>query len=124
MSQARQVYRALLKAIDRNITPATGDKRWREFAVAEFRKAVQERDPAVREQSLQHAKDYAFLLDSVREHRVSRGWGGGPPGKTSCRCRHSLAALETHAHTLPLATCRSCCSPTTLASQWTRGKRT
>ncbi|EFN56657.1 hypothetical protein CHLNCDRAFT_144503 [Chlorella variabilis] len=68
-TEARQVLRALLRAVDRNITGATGNRQWREFVIAEFRRGEQLADPAERERALQQARDYAFLIHSVREHK-------------------------------------------------------
>ena len=38
--------------------------------VAEFRKHAGESDPSRQSELLQHARNYAFLLRSVREHKV------------------------------------------------------
>ena len=40
--------------------------------IAEFRRHGVEADPARRAQNLQLAKDYNFLLQSIREHKVIR----------------------------------------------------
>ena len=40
--------------------------------IAEFRRHSTEADPARRAQNLQLAKDYKFLLQSIREHKVCR----------------------------------------------------
>ncbi len=69
-AEARQVLRALLRAVDRNITSATGNKQWREFVIAEFRRGAQHQDPAERQFALQQAKDYAFIIEGIREHKV------------------------------------------------------
>jgi hypothetical protein len=69
-AEARQVLRALLRAVDRNITSATGNRQWRDFVIAEFRRGVQREDPAERQFALQQAKDYAYLIEGVREHKV------------------------------------------------------
>ncbi len=60
----------LLRAVDRNITYATRNPLWRNFVASEFRKHRGEADPARVEQQLQLAKDYAFLITSVKEHKV------------------------------------------------------
>lgn len=65
------VYRQLLRAVDRNITSVTGNPRWREFVAVEFRKHRGEADPARVRALLAAAKDYAFLIDGVREHKAS-----------------------------------------------------
>lgn len=69
-AEARQVLRTLLRAIDRNITGITGNKQWREFARLEFRRGTALADAAERQAVLQVAKDYAFLITSVRYHKV------------------------------------------------------
>ena len=71
-AEARQVLRALLRAVDRNITSATGSKQWREFVIAQFRRGAAQGDIADREVALQEARDYVFLIESVREHKASR----------------------------------------------------
>ena len=64
------MYRSLLRAVDRNISSATGSTLWRSFVASEFRKHRGESDPTRVQERLQEAKDYAFLIDSVREHKV------------------------------------------------------
>jgi len=95
-AEARQVLRSLLRAVDRNITSATGNTQWRQFVLAEFRHAEALGDPAERERALQDAKDYALLIDSVREHKVGAGRGASGLGglgtaaaasAACCRCR-------------------------------------
>lgn len=71
-AEGRQVLRALLRAVDRNITSATGSRQWREFAIARFRRGAAQGDIADREVALQEARDYVFLIESVREHKASR----------------------------------------------------
>ena len=70
-AEARQVLRSLLRAVDRNITSATGSKQWREFVIAQFRRGAAQGDSADREVALQEARDYVFLIESVREHKAS-----------------------------------------------------
>ena len=99
-AEARQVLRTLLRAVDRNITGITGNRQWREFAVAEFRRGAALADPAERQAALQAAKDYAFLITSVREHKVRRvkatGWGRGLAARrSSASCRRRLVLLLT-----------------------------
>lgn len=96
-AEARQVLRSLLRAVDRNITSATGSKQWREFVIAQFRRGAAQGDSADREVALQEARDYVFVIESVREHKASRSaqhMGGGPshlagpplPPPPCCRC--------------------------------------
>ncbi|KAL4418885.1 hypothetical protein ABPG77_010054 [Micractinium sp. CCAP 211/92] len=68
-AEARQVLRTLLRAVDRSITPATGDRQWRQYVLAEFRRTDTQADPAERQRALQDARDFAFLINSVREHK-------------------------------------------------------
>ncbi len=69
-AEARQVLRTLLRAVDRSITPATGNRQWRQYVLAEFRRTDTEADPAERQRALQDARDFAFLINSVREHKA------------------------------------------------------
>lgn len=68
-AEARQVLRTLLRAVDRSITPAAGNRQWREFVLSEFRRGEAQTNPAERQRALQEARDYAFLINSVREHK-------------------------------------------------------
>lgn len=88
-ADARQVLRTLLRAVDRSITPATGNRQWRQYVLTEFRRAEAQDDPAERQRALQDARDYAFLINSVREHKASV-WA--PAGLVPCcrRCRRCL----------------------------------
>lgn len=102
-TEARQVLRALLRAVDRNITGATGNRQWREFVIAEFRRGEQLADPAERERALQQARDYAFLIHSVREHKVRARWS--VPAHTALnRCPLPVAGWATAAG-VPLVRC-------------------
>lgn len=67
------MLRTLLRAVDRSITPATGNRQWREFVLSEFRRGEAQTNPAERQRALQEARDYAFLINSVREHKASYG---------------------------------------------------
>ncbi len=80
--EARHVYRSLLRAVDQNITSATGNALWRNFVASEFRKHKGESDTTTVQERLQEAKDYAFLIDSVREHKVGRR--SGAKGPSTC----------------------------------------
>lgn len=78
MSEARSALRLLLRAVNRSITSAKGDTKWREFVVAEFRRRLDgggEGAAAAAQQAAaaQVARDYAFLLNSLREHKVCVG---------------------------------------------------
>ena len=71
MSKERsiQVFRILLKAIDRNITRHNDNTQWRRFAIEEFRKNATLADDNEINKLLDTAQEYAFLIDSVREHK-------------------------------------------------------
>ena len=84
--------RSLLRAVDRGITSASGNRQWREFVIAEARRAERLGDPAEREAALQHARDYAFLINSVREHKVGGAVrGDSPAAPRPARARSSNA---------------------------------
>lgn len=68
MAEARATYRALLRAIDRNITRVSGNSLWAQYAKEESCRPVTDKgDLACR---LQKARDYIFLLESIRRHKV------------------------------------------------------
>jgi hypothetical protein len=69
-AEARQVLRTLLRAVDRNITSASGNRQWRDFVLAEARRWEQLGGNADRQMALQQARDYAFLINSVRDHKA------------------------------------------------------
>ena len=73
MSEARQALRKILRAVDQHLTSVNGNKQWRDHIVKEFRSAANTGNPAAQKQKLQEAKDYAYLVNSVQEHRVSLG---------------------------------------------------
>lgn len=68
-AEARAALRALLRAIDRHLTPVAGNVQWRNAALAAFRQA-----PAAASSGgaagLQVARDCAALIDGVAHHRV------------------------------------------------------
>ncbi|PSC75404.1 hypothetical protein C2E20_1124 [Micractinium conductrix] len=68
-TEARAVLRALLRAVDRNVTSASGNRQWREFVLAQWRANAASSNEAERSAALQEAKDYALLIDSIREHK-------------------------------------------------------
>lgn len=73
MSEARQALRKILRAVDQHLTSVNGNKQWRDHIIKEFRSAANTGNPAAHKQKLQEAKDYAYLVNSVQEHRVSLG---------------------------------------------------
>lgn len=71
MSEARQALRMILRAVDQHLTSVNGNKQWRDHIIKEFRSAASSNNTAAQKQKLQEAKDYAYLVNSVQEHRVS-----------------------------------------------------
>lgn len=71
MAEALQVYRTLLRAINRNITSVTGNREWYIFARDEFRRHHKASDEKERAELLQLATDYAFMINGVKDHTVS-----------------------------------------------------
>ena len=74
MAEARQVLRQILRVVDRHVTSVNGNTTWRQHILQEFRQSVGVEDPALRDQLLQQAKDYAFLVNSVQEYKVRAVW--------------------------------------------------
>jgi len=70
MAEALQVYRTLLKAIRRNITSATGNRQWYIYAKDEFRRHRAASEDNDRAELLQLARDYAFMINGVKDHTV------------------------------------------------------
>ena len=73
MSEARQALRKILRAVDQHLTSVNGNKQWRNHVIKEFRSVASTSNPASQKQKLQEAQDYAYLVNSVQEHRVSLG---------------------------------------------------
>ena len=71
MSEARQALRKILRAVDQHLTSVNGNKQWRNHVIKEFRSAANTNNPAAQKEKLQEAKDYAYLVNSVQEYRVS-----------------------------------------------------
>lgn len=71
MSEARQALRKILRAVDQHLTSANGNKQWRDHVIKEFRSTANIENAATQKQKVQEAKDYAYLVNSVQEHRVS-----------------------------------------------------
>eukprot|EP00891_Asterochloris_glomerata_P006876 jgi/Astpho2/6876/e_gw1.00106.59.1_t len=69
MAEARQVLRQILRTVDRHVTSVNGNTTWRQHILQEFRQSAGVEDPAQRDQLLQQAKDYAFLVHSVQEYK-------------------------------------------------------
>jgi hypothetical protein len=111
--EVRQVLRNLLRSVDRNISSTTGTQRqrWRQYVLAQFRAHQQQQhDPQKQRELLQLAKDYGFLIDSVREHKVQiLSLVDFPDCTAPNKCAPTFAHIP-----MSLTASRSCCSPTTL----------
>ena len=70
MAKARHALRSVLRVVDQHLTKVNNNKFWRNHVIQQFRQAAKS-DPAEQQQLLQQAKDYAYLVTSVQEHRVS-----------------------------------------------------
>ncbi|KAG7667396.1 hypothetical protein Ndes2526B_g04083 [Nannochloris sp. 'desiccata'] len=68
MAEALQVYRTLLRAINRNVTHVTGNRQWYIFAKDEFRRHRTASEDKERAELLRLAKDYAFMINGVKDH--------------------------------------------------------
>jgi Complex1_LYR-like len=66
---AKQVYRALQRAIKSNVTKVSGNTTWQEYVRSRFRANIHGSDEATRIKELQLAKDYIFLVDNIAHHR-------------------------------------------------------
>ncbi|OAY66620.1 uncharacterized protein LOC109719067 isoform X2 [Ananas comosus] len=63
------VYRQILKAVDKHIGKDGGKGHFREYVIDEFRKNKALSDEAAVRDKLKLAHDYAFLLNSVHHHK-------------------------------------------------------
>ena len=70
MAEARAALRLLVRAVDANVTSVTGNPVWRQAVFDEFRRHAGQTDGATAARLTQEARDIAFYLDSVREHKV------------------------------------------------------
>lgn len=66
----KQIYRQLLRSVDRNISAVSGSKEWRNYIALKFRQSVEGKTEATVANELQLAKDYAFLINNIADHRV------------------------------------------------------
>lgn len=69
MAEARQTLRQLLRTVDQHLTRVNDNKLWRNHVIKLFRNAKGP-DSQKQQQLLQQARDYAYLVTSVQEHRV------------------------------------------------------
>lgn len=71
MAEGLQTYRMLIRAIHKNITSQSGSRLWINHVREEFKR----RRPSItlegQTELLQHARDYAFLINGVRYQKVS-----------------------------------------------------
>jgi hypothetical protein len=66
----KQVYRQLLKSIDRHITSIANNKQWRNYVAAKFRQGREVADPQIIAARIQLADDYTFLINNIAHHQV------------------------------------------------------
>jgi hypothetical protein len=66
----KQVYRQLLKSVDRHVTGVANNKQWREFIAAKFRQGHDVSDPKIAADRTQLAQDYTFLINNIAHHQV------------------------------------------------------
>ncbi|GMH32918.1 hypothetical protein BSKO_00752 [Bryopsis sp. KO-2023] len=66
MANVREVYRKLLRTVDKNITQVTGNTLWRDFVKKEFRKS---QEVAAVPHLLNQAEEYVYLVESVHENK-------------------------------------------------------
>jgi len=69
MAEARHALRQVLRTVDQHLTRVNDNKLWRTHIINLFRK-LEDSDPEKQRQLLQQAKDYAYLVNSVQEHRA------------------------------------------------------
>ena len=70
MAAVRHALRQVLRTVDQHLTRVNDNKLWRTHVINLFRR-LEDADPEKQRQLLQQAKDYAYLVNSVQEHRVS-----------------------------------------------------
>lgn len=68
LPHALSVYRTLLRAINKNITSASGNRAWIEHARQQFEASRHNGDHD--HQALQKAMEYASLINAVKHHKV------------------------------------------------------
>ncbi|KAF5835712.1 hypothetical protein DUNSADRAFT_6991 [Dunaliella salina] len=66
---AKALYKQLLTAVDRNLTTVAGNKQWREYVVASFKKNAGLKDPVLIQQQIQLAQDYQRLITNIAQHQ-------------------------------------------------------
>lgn len=72
MSSPIGVYRALLRSVNKHITPANDNPLWCDFVTTQFRKHAKTHDPAAAHSLLDVAASYAELLEDIHAHKVWR----------------------------------------------------
>eukprot|EP00967_Tisochrysis_lutea_P038455 scaffold46097_cov16-Tisochrysis_lutea.AAC.2 len=65
----KALYKQLLTAVDRNLTSVAGNKQWREYVVAAFKKNADLKDPVLIQRELQLAQDYQRLITNIAQHQ-------------------------------------------------------
>lgn len=114
-AEARQVLRTLLRAVNRNITSATGNRTWRDFVIAEFRRGGALGSSDEQRAALQEARDYAVLIESVHGYKVGANCTAQGGGCSAGAWRAPAPPLVAAAACcLPAPTPPACCPPTTM----------
>ncbi|KAJ7970390.1 Complex 1 LYR protein [Quillaja saponaria] len=67
--QTANVYRNLLKAVNKHIGKEESNRHFREYVTEEFRKNINLSDVNSVQQKVKLAQDYAILLNSVHHHK-------------------------------------------------------
>ena len=71
MAEVRAAYRALMRAVNLNVTSVNGSVLWRDHVAAVFRQhSSLEAGSATALERLQLAKDCAFFITSIREQKA------------------------------------------------------
>ncbi|KAK8954244.1 hypothetical protein KSP39_PZI002778 [Platanthera zijinensis] len=69
-TQTQNIYRKLLKAVEKHIGKSGSKGHFRDFIIKEFRENAKLSNPSEVQQKLNLAHDYAFLLNSVHHQKV------------------------------------------------------
>jgi hypothetical protein len=71
MAEGVQTYRMLIRAIHKNIGSQSGSRLWINHVREEFKRNRPSVTVEDQTELLQHARDYAFLINGVRYQKVS-----------------------------------------------------
>lgn len=93
MASAARAARELLRAIDARVTSVASNRQWKKHVISEFRRHADLQSAADVDARLEIARDLAFLIRNIANHRVSLMF------------KHNLYIPEVHHGAV--ATCRS-----------------